>query len=369
MSDNSLNQTGKQKVSIDRHADEIDLAKLFGVLLDSKWLIIVITSLFSVIGVFYALLATPIYKADALIQVEQKSSGMSALVGDVGDIFSSESSATTEIEILKSRMILSQTVETLNLTTLASPVYMPVIGKGLARIQNDNLEIIVSRFEMPRNGELNYKLIIDDSVTGLYSIYDIDGNKILNGKVDVLVSDNGYRVFVQKLSGNDGDEFEIVKRSELDAIQWLNKNLSVGERGKQTGILQISFDGENKSLIEDILNDVSQNYFLQNVERNSAEAEKSLAFLEGHLPNIKAELTAAEDVLNSFRQKSESIDLGLEAQSTLKVMVELEAQLNELTFKESEISKRFTKDHPAYKSLLDKRKALFGERERLNKQV
>lgn len=369
MSDNSLNQTGKQKVSIDRHADEIDLAKLFGVLLDSKWLIIVITSLFSVIGVFYALLATPIYKADALIQVEQKSSGMSALVGDVGDIFSSESSATTEIEILKSRMILSQTVETLNLTTLASPVYMPVIGKGLARIQNDNLEIIVSRFEMPRNGELNYKLIIDDSVTGLYSIYDIDGNKILNGKVDVLVSDNGYRVFVQKLSGNDGDEFEIVKRSELDAIQWLNKNLSVGERGKQTGILQISFDGENKSLIEDILNDVSQNYFLQNVERNSAEAEKSLAFLEGHLPNIKAELTAAEDVLNSFRQKSESIDLGLEAQSTLKVMVELEAQLNELTFKESEISKRFTKDHPAYKSLLDKRKVLFGERERLNKQV
>ncbi|MFT5759932.1 MAG: tyrosine-protein kinase Etk/Wzc, partial [Alteromonadaceae bacterium] len=47
----------------------------------------------------------------------------------------------------------------------------------------------------------------------------------------------------------------------------------------------------------------------------------------------------------------------------------LEAQLNELTFKESEVSQRFTKDHPAYKSLLDKRQVLFGEKERLNKQV
>ena len=369
MSNNSLNQTGKQKVSINSHSDEIDLAKLFGILLDSKWLIIFITCLFAVTGVFYALLATPIYKADALIQVEQKSSGMSALVGDVGDIFSSESSVTTEIEILKSRMILSQTVDELNLTTLVSPVYMPVIGKGVARIQSDNRAVVISRFEIPRNAALNYKLVIEDSSEGLYSLYDEASNKVLNGKVDTLVSENNYKVFIQKLTGNNGDEFKVVKRLKLDAIQWLKQNLSVSERGKQTEILQISFEGENKKLIEDILNDVSQNYFLQNVERNSAEAEKSLAFLEGHLPNIKTELTAAEDALNSFRQKSESIDLGLEAQSTLKVMVELEAQLNELTFKESEISKRFTKDHPAYKSLLDKRKGLLGERERLNKQV
>ncbi|TOL74140.1 hypothetical protein CGH91_24930, partial [Vibrio parahaemolyticus] len=74
------------------------------------------------------------------------------------------------------------------------------------------------------------------------------------------------------------------------------------------------------------------------VRRNSAEAEQSLNFLKGHLPEIKDKLTISEDTLNSFRQENESIDLNLEAQSTLKVMVALEAQLNELTFKESEIS-------------------------------
>ncbi|ELV8853917.1 polysaccharide biosynthesis tyrosine autokinase, partial [Vibrio fluvialis] len=107
----------------------------------------------------------------------------------------------------------------------------------------------------------------------------------------------------------------------------------------------------------------------QNVERESAEAEKSLSFLKGHLPEIKVKLTLAEDELNKFRRQNDSIDLGLEAKSTLDVMVKLETQLNELTFKESEVSQKFTKDHPAYKSLLDKRQTLLNEKEKLNKQV
>jgi tyrosine-protein kinase Etk/Wzc len=375
MSSNTLNQTNKPQQSQQSNSDgdEIDLGKLFGILLDARWSIIAVTFIFAIFGVSYALLATPVYKADALIQVEQKSSGMSALVGDMGDMFSSESSATTEVEIIKSRMILSKTVEKLNLTTLAVPKYLPVIGKGFARMSGQQNDIAISRFDIPSYASVYAKsafnLIIDDASKGAYSLYDADERKVLSGIVGELAQNNDYRLFVQALVGNNADEFAVVKQSSFDAIQWLQQNLSVSERGKQTGILQLSFSGEDKVLIQAILNDVSQNYFLQNVERNSAEAEKSLEFLQGHLPNIKIELTAAEDRLNRFRQDNDSIDLGLEAQSTLKVMVELEAQLNELTFKESEVSQRFTKDHPAYKSLLDKRQVLFGEKERLNKQV
>ncbi|MBT0341520.1 polysaccharide biosynthesis tyrosine autokinase, partial [Vibrio campbellii] len=130
-----------------------------------------------------------------------------------------------------------------------------------------------------------------------------------------------------------------------------------------------SIEGEYPERNQQILNDVVQNYFLQNVRRNSAEAEQSLNFLKDHLPEIKDKLNGSEDVLNRFRQENESIDLNLEAQSTLKVMVALEAQLNELTFKESEISQKFTQDHPAYKSLLDKRQTLLQEKARLNRQV
>ncbi|ACJ28357.1 Chain length regulator (capsular polysaccharide biosynthesis) [Shewanella piezotolerans WP3] len=348
---------------------DIDLGKLFGILLDARWLIIAVTSLFTTIGVIYALLATPVYKADALIQVEQKSSGMSALVGDMGDMFSSESSATTEVEIIKSRMVLGKTVDKLNLTTLAQPQYLAVIGKGLSRLTGESNAIKISRFQTPNNTVANFILSVDDSAKGAYTLYNQEGRKVLAGLVGELATKGDYSLFVQQLVGSKGDEFAVSKRSKLDAIQWLQKNLSVSERGKQTGILQLSFAGEEKQLIEEILNNVSENYFLQNVARDSAEAQKSLNFLQSHLPSIKTELTDYEDTLNRYRQDNDSIDLGLEAQSTLKVMVELEAQLNELTFKESEISQRFTKDHPAYKSLLDKRQVLLAEKERLNRRV
>ncbi|MCE7577983.1 polysaccharide biosynthesis tyrosine autokinase [Aliivibrio fischeri] len=352
-------------------SDEIDLAKLFGQLIDGRWLILSITTLFAIAGIAFALLSTPIYKADALVQVEQKSNGgMSALVGDMGEMFASESSSTTEIEIIKSRMILGDTVDALNLTTIASPQYMPIIGKGLSRLMGEEKAIKVSRFDIPRYVDKpNFTLVLDNAEQGTYTLFDEQERKILTGKVGVLADQNDYRVFVMQLEGNTGDVFDVSKISRFDAILDLQKNLSISEKGKQSGVLQFSLEGENKAQIEAIINDVSQNYFLQNIARNSAEAEQSLEFLQAQLPAIKDKLTASENVLNDFRLERKSVDLSLEARSTLDVLVKLEAQLNELTFKESEISQRFTKDHPAYKSLIDKRKVLLAEKDRLNGQV
>ncbi|MBL4243938.1 polysaccharide biosynthesis tyrosine autokinase [Vibrio fluvialis] len=358
------------KAATDNQSDEIDLGKLFGILLDAKWLIIATTFIFAVVGVVFALLSTPIYKADALIQIEQKSSGgISSLVGDMGELFASESSATTEIEIIKSRMILGDTVDKFNLTTVVEPQYFPIVGKGLARLSGERNLLSISRFTVPQLFlEQPYTIVVVNAEAKTYQLVS-DDRVILEGKAGELAEKNGYELFVTDVESTDGFEFAVTKRSELDAIEWIKQNLSVSERGKQTGILELSFTGENREQISSLLNDISQNYFLQNVERNSAEAEKSLQFLKSHLPDVKTNLTASENTLNRFRQQNDSIDLGLEAQSTLKVMVELEAQLNELTFKESEISQRFTKDHPAYIALLDKRATLLKEKERLNKQI
>lgn len=51
---------------------EIDLLGLFGTLIDHKWLIAAVTGAFMVTGAAYAVLATPVYQANALLQVEAK---------------------------------------------------------------------------------------------------------------------------------------------------------------------------------------------------------------------------------------------------------------------------------------------------------
>ncbi|MCA2494229.1 polysaccharide biosynthesis tyrosine autokinase [Vibrio sp. 2175-1] len=361
----------QSRPAINIHSDDIDIGKLFGILLDSKWLIIAITFMFSLFGVASALLSTPIYNANALIQIEQKSSGgVSALVGDMGDMFKSESSVTTEIQIINSRMILGDTVDKFNLTTVVTPQYMPYIGKGLARLRGEVNDLKIGRFAIP-DFALNssHSIVVLNAEQKTYQLVRGDDQVVLEGKAGELAKRDGYELFVTELNSEDGFEFSVGKRSKLDAIGWLQGNLTLVERGSGTGMLEMGFKGEDKVLIADILNDIAQNYFLQNVERNSAEAEKSLAFLKSHLPDVKDNLTISEDRLNIFRQNNDSIDLSLEATSALKATVNLESQLNELTFKESEISKKYTKDHPAYIALLDKRSILLQERQRLNKQI
>ncbi|OBU27823.1 tyrosine-protein kinase [Photobacterium kishitanii] len=351
--------------------DEVDIGKLFGILIDNRWLIIITTFIFAVVGIGYALLATPIYKADALIQIEAKSSGMPALGGDMAEMFGGgESSATTETEIIKSRMVLGETVDKLNLTTVVSSEYFPIIGKGLARLMGEQQFINVSRFIVAEGREQGgYQIVVTNAEQGEYQLNDSDGRKVLAGKVGQLAQANSYQLFITDLQAVKGDKFALAKISRIDAIQNLQRNLSVSEQGMKTGILQLSMLGENRANIKAIVDDISKNFFLQNVERNSAEAENSLAFLKQHLPEIKTQLTAAEDKLNSYRQKNESVDLSLEAKSALETMVALESQLNQLTFKETDISQRFTKEHPAYISLMDKRKTLLKEQTRLNKRI
>ncbi len=91
-------------------ADEIDLQKLWGLLVDHRWLIIGTTLIALFLGVAYGLLATPIYKADALLQVEDKKGGVPGF-SELNELFTEESSADAEIQIIRSRMVLGEIID------------------------------------------------------------------------------------------------------------------------------------------------------------------------------------------------------------------------------------------------------------------
>lgn len=87
------------------------------------------------------------------------------------------------------------------------------------------------------------------------------------------------------------------------------------------------------------------------------------------MPRVKSFLNQAEDKLNDYRKRNDSIDLSLEAKAALDISVAIQNQLNELTFKEAEISQKYTTDHPIYRALLDKRKTLLQEQSRVAKRI
>ncbi|AYO37042.1 MULTISPECIES: tyrosine-protein kinase Wzc [Serratia] len=362
-----MTETTKMNTAAGSSNDEIDLGRLLGTLLDHRWLIIGVTALFAVVGIVYSLFATPVYQSDALVQVEQNVGN--SLLNNLSDMMpSSQPGSSTEIELIQSRMVTGKTIDDLNLDTVVEQKYFPVFGRGWARLKGEVPgEIALSRLNVPASWE-NIPLdltVIDDKNYTLSN----DGTEILKGKVGEVTSGNGISLLISDLVAKPGTEFLIVKQPKLITINNLLESLTVQDKGKDTGVLALSLIGENPTLVRKTLDSITRNYLLQNVERKSEEAAKSLNFLKEQLPEVRAALDIAEDKLNRFRQQNDSVDLSLEAKSVLDTIVSVESQLNELTFREAEISKLYTREHPAYRALMEKRATLEQEKGKLNKRV
>ncbi|HCU0679320.1 TPA: polysaccharide biosynthesis tyrosine autokinase [Klebsiella variicola] len=353
--------------SMKKDSDEIDLGRLVGELIDHRKLIISVTALFTLLALVYALFATPIYQADALVQVEQKQAN--AILSNLSQMLpDSQPQSAPEIALLQSRMILGKTVDDLNLQTRVKQDYLPIFGRGWARLTGEKpSEVNISRLYLPVTDDDNpeIKLIVKDDMH-----YSLKSDSFsIDGVVGELVDAKDISIKVDSITAPKGTIFSVSYVSKLKAISDLQDILTVADQGKDTGILTLSLTGDNPKLIEKIIDSITNNYLAQNISRQAAQDEKSLDFLNRQLPQVRSELDAAEDKLNLFRRQNDSVDLSLEAKSVLDQIVNVDNQLNELTFRESEISQLYTKEHPTYKALMEKRKTLQDEKAKLNKRV
>lgn len=350
-------------------SDEIELRRLIGELIDHRKLIIAITIGFTVLSVLYALLATPIYQADALIQVEQKKGN--AILSSLSQMLpDGQPQSAPEIALLQSRMILGKTVDDLNLQVQVRPKYFPLVGRGLARIMGDRPgNIAISRIYLPSRDD-------DESVPKVILTvkddkhYLVEGDDFsANGTVGKLLNENGISLLVNSIDAKPGDKFTVSQLTRLKAITDLQETFSVADQGKDTGMLELTLSGDDPELISRILDSISQNYLTQNIDRQAAQDAKSLEFLNVQLPKVRSDLDIAEDKLNAYRKQKDSVDLTMEAKSVLEQIVNVDNQLNGLTFREAEISQLYTKEHPTYKALMEKRHILQEEKSKLNKRV
>ncbi|MBY5937652.1 polysaccharide biosynthesis tyrosine autokinase [Marinobacter nauticus] len=366
--------------------DEVDLMALLGNLWDGRWRIAAITVLITAIGVFYALIQVPIYQANALIQIEDNK-GVLPGMEDVSELFASESSATTEIEIIKSRRVLGNVVNSLQLDIQVSPNYFPVIGEAMAqRFQGASGELAeplmgdhyawggesltISRLSVPEGAE-GRPLVLEATESGwaLYEYEVAPGNLLLEGGVNEPEDANGYGLMVTELIARPGTWFHVKKQRRFSAIADLQENMTASERGRNSGIVAISYEHKNYRLAERILDEVGKHYVRQNVERSSAEASKSLEFLRQKLPEIKQELEEAERKLNEYQVDAVTIDITAEGEAILDQVVDLERRISELEIQRAEIEQRFRDSHPRYRAWASQMQELKDRRAELDQRI
>lgn len=370
----------QQLVPIDVPDDDgIDLATYLDTLFDHRWLIASIALVISLLGAAYAFMVKPIYQANMVIQVEDSPNSSKNILGDMSSMFDVKTAATSEMEILRSRRVVSHAVDSLRLYINARPKYFPVVGAWLAgrnkQLSEPGLfgyggyawgaeQIDVSAFNVPESLE-DRVFVLTAGANGQFSLNDSEQDIELKGSAGSMlkaeVDGGSIELQVERLSAKPGVQFLLSASSRLDSINKLQNSLAISEKGKQSGILGITLEGTDPKLTTSILNEIGREYVRQNVERKSEEAEKSLTFLGNQLPDLKRQLEQSETKFNQFRNTSGTIDLGEEAKMLLQQSVSAQTKLLELKQKREELLVRFTTGHRDVAGIDSQMKEINGE--------
>ena len=339
--------------------DEIDLMALLFAILRGWKVIVFFAVLGLVIGILYSRYVNPTFKSDALIQIEENSKGVAALGADISELIGSEvSKAQAEAELIRSRMILEPVVNLLHLRIRLSD---PNIG-ALDRIKSNSTdtqinkpegvslktedgEVKISQFNVSQE-YLNRPFTLTRSATGFVLTNGFDDFKGQIGKAHLFKGTDGQiQITVNDLPA-DGYSVNITKQSLQTTTDQINSALSVVEKGKQTGIIQLSMTGANQQQTSLILKQIVLSYIDQNQSRGSEETTKTISFMETQIPTLKKKLEDSEAVFNDFRKKYGTIDVGKEAELLLTENSQIDAQLNELKLKKADLTTYYTEEHP-----------------------
>jgi len=339
--------------------DEIDLMALLFAILRGWKIILLFAVLGLVIGILYSRYVNPTFKSDALIQIEENSKGVAALGADISELIGSEASKSqAEAELIRSRMILEPVVNLLHLRIQLSD---PNIG-ALDRIKSNSINTQINKPEgvslKTENGEvqvsqfnvsqeyLNQPFTLTRSETGFLLSNGFDDFKGQIGQAHQFRGTDGQiQITVNDLPA-DGYSVNITKQSLQLTTEQINSVLSVVEKGKQTGIIELSMTGANQQQTSLILKQIIFSYVDQNQSRGSEETTKTISFMETQIPALKKKLEDSEAIFNEFRKKYGTIDVSKEAELLLTENSQIDAQLNELKLKKADLTTYYTEEHP-----------------------
>ena len=375
------------KQSFSPRDDDIDLHAIFGTLLDNKRLLIVATGVFLLLSVIYAVLATPIYQASAMLQIEQKVPSLPGLDDLNQTLGVSTSQAVTEIALLTSRMVVGQAVNDLKLDTESAPEHFPVFGAfmarrfkpaasgavapalgGMNRYDWGGAKLDIARLDVPPT-LLEQQLYLIAGRDGAYTLQDEDGSTLLTGRTGDAASGQGITLQVNALQANPGTRFDVMEHAHLATIAVLQKQLDAEEQGKDSGIVQLTYRNTDPVLATKLLAQISTLYVRQNVDRSSAEAANSLKFVRQQLPNVRLQLEQATQAMNAFQRGAHSVDISMQTKALLDQIVAIETSQQQLHMQMSDLQQHFTPEHPAYKALAQQIGQLEAKRGTLDKKI
>jgi uncharacterized protein involved in exopolysaccharide biosynthesis len=283
--------------------DGFDLKKVVGKLFSYWYLFLIGFIVFIFLGIFYLRYATPSYKINSQITIQESGSSnagdqvLKSSSVDFSSLFDLSSNAYNELSILKSRLLMQKTVRALNLN-------ITVFAKG-------RLKAVELFDDAPFTVRLVNKV---DSIDERNYDIDITGDKIhlKNRKDDIsktfkfgdVVTLPQYALVFEKKDGREIDSYgyKLNVQSEDEKIDDLSQALNVDLTDKKSTTLALTFEYSNPKKGEAILQKLMDLYLQLNLQNKTQIADSTLKFIDQQLGKVDQELSKIEKEFTQFKQ-------------------------------------------------------------------
>ena len=360
---------------------EMDFKAIFSQLIGRKWFILFVSILGALVGFLIALIPPNQYQASSVVQIENRSDGVSLPTELIGTLLSGDGAASstfaTEVHVIKTRLILEPVAQELGMLTHIDVKSLPILGDFFER--KSILELIplldnyipasyargdeiltISELVVPQEYE-GTPLKLSVLPEGKFAL-EI-GNKRFEGNVGLpLALDGQNSILVSRLEAQHGRVFFITRLPTRSIVAKLARSLSIterpgGGRGRSgSGIIDFSVTNTDPKSVVPVVNTIIKKYQDMTLRRRSAEIDQSIQFIMTQIPNVRLDFESAQLAMSEFSSSQEnSRELSLGTQELLIRIVDLETENERMTYEIEEILKRVTPNHPDYIAINDER--------------
>ena len=318
-----------------------------------------------VIGFLFLKSKVPIYESSATVIVKDEKSGSLSdelsVFSDLG-IMTQRGNIYNEIEILKSRKLLSQVVKELSLNlTIYNKANFLKPDKYYYKNSPINIDFNIPIDEIIKPTTL--ELSLNDKNFKIYETYiDSKGKKIseFKGKYKFgdpietslgIISINKTQYWNEK---NIGDDIIINITSIDNTVNNYKNNLTIETVNRDASAISIKINGPNKELNDDFLNTLILQHQYQAISDKNIIAINTCRFIDERMKVIETELSNIESMLQSFMTQEKYIDLNISVQNILAKESNVEKDLinSYIQLKLAEQIKDYLDKHKDLSSLL-----------------
>lgn len=294
---------------------------------------------------FYLMTATPVYKVHSTVLIKDaKSSGSAA--GEMGVLKDlsglggmSTNSVDNEIEIFKSKKLLSEVVKSKNLqSTIVSKE-----GFKSRELYGDTAPFLVNVITEKKNAEFPKQALQVEMKGSIVTLSSDELNEpvttALNKSVNLpyaVVMLRPNPGFDKVKAGDLGDLYLTISSQEAKVNQ-LQENVSVSLVNKDATVIGLEMNSPQVDRSKDILNNLVLAYNKDAINDKNQDSKMTMAFIEDRINKVSQELGDVESRKEQFKSSNRVTDIETEAKLNLESsaaarakQMEVEAQL-ELT--------------------------------------